>query len=61
MARIDPVWLEKVGAHLIRKNWSDPRWEKKAGQVVANERATLYGLTIYTGRRIQYGLSLIHI
>ena len=55
VARIDPVWLEKVGAHLIRKNWSDPRWEKKAGQVVANERATLYGLTIYTGRRIQYG------
>ncbi|MFY2946684.1 ATP-dependent RNA helicase HrpA [Achromobacter xylosoxidans] len=55
VARIDPVWLEKVGAHLIRKNWSDPRWEKKAGQVVANERATLYGLTIYSGRRIQYG------
>jgi len=55
VARIDPVWLEKVGAHLIRKNWSDPRWEKKAGQVVANERATLYGLTIYTGRRIHYG------
>ena len=55
VARIDPVWLEKVGAHLIRKNWSDPRWEKKAGQVVANERATLYGLAIYTGRRIHYG------
>ncbi|WP_353151661.1 ATP-dependent RNA helicase HrpA [Pollutimonas bauzanensis] len=55
VARIDPVWLEKVGAHLIRRNWSDPRWEKKAGQVVANERATLYGLPVYTGRRIHFG------
>lgn len=55
VARIEPVWIERVGAHLLRRNWSDPRWEKKAGQVVANERATLYGLVIYSGRRIQYG------
>jgi len=55
VARIDPAWLEKVAAHLIRRNWSDPRWEKKAGQVVANERATLYGLVVYSGRRIHYG------
>ncbi|OWT70128.1 MULTISPECIES: ATP-dependent RNA helicase HrpA [unclassified Achromobacter] len=55
VARIEPVWVERVGAHLLRRNWGDPRWEKKAGQVVANERATLYGLTIYSGRRVHYG------
>ncbi|WP_425530501.1 ATP-dependent RNA helicase HrpA [Parapusillimonas granuli] len=55
VARIDPRWLEKAGAHLIRRAWSDPRWDKKAGQVVANERATLYGLQIYSGRRVHYG------
>ena len=55
VARIEPVWLERVAAHLLRRNWSDPRWEKKAGQVVANERATLYGLVVYAGRRVQYG------
>jgi len=55
VARIDPAWLERVAGHLIRKSWSDPRWEKKAGQVVANERATLYGLVIYSGRRVHYG------
>jgi ATP-dependent helicase HrpA len=55
VARIEPTWLEKVGGHLLRRNWSDPRWEKKAGQVVANERATLYGLTVYHGRRVHYG------
>lgn len=55
VAKIDPVWVERVAGHLISKNWSDPRWEKKTGQVVASERGTLYGLTIYSGRRIQYG------
>ncbi|OZI61378.1 ATP-dependent RNA helicase HrpA [Bordetella genomosp. 11] len=55
IARIEPAWIERAAAHLLRRNWSDPRWEKKAGQVVANERATLYGLTIYTGRRVHYG------
>lgn len=58
IARIDPVWVERVAAHLLRKQWSDPRWEKKSGQVVVNERATLYGLTLYSGRRMQY--SRIH-
>lgn len=55
VARVDPVWVEKVGEHLLRRSWSDPRWEKKAGQVVANERATLYGLPIYHGRRVHFG------
>src|SRR5690606_10211031 len=55
VARIDPPWLEKAGAHLLRQTWSDPRWDRKSGQVVANERATLYGLPVYTGRRIHFG------
>ncbi|TKR54175.1 ATP-dependent RNA helicase HrpA [Allopusillimonas ginsengisoli] len=55
VARIDPVWLERAGGHLIQRNWSDPRWDKKAGQVVANERATLYGLPVYHGRRVHFG------
>ncbi|MBJ7263677.1 MAG: ATP-dependent RNA helicase HrpA, partial [Burkholderiaceae bacterium] len=55
VARIEPIWLERAAAHLIKKQWSDPRWEKKAGQVVVNERGTLYGLALYSGRRIYYG------
>lgn len=55
VARIEPTWIETVGAHLIRRAWSDPRWEKRSGQVVANERATLYGLQIYAGRRVHFG------
>ncbi|HEX7385668.1 MAG TPA: ATP-dependent RNA helicase HrpA [Castellaniella sp.] len=55
VAQIEPTWVERAGAHLLRRAWSDPRWERKAGQVVANERGTVYGLPVYTGRRVHYG------
>ncbi|UIF85017.1 ATP-dependent RNA helicase HrpA [Cupriavidus sp. UYPR2.512] len=55
LARIEPEWLEQVGRHLLRVSWSDPHWEKKAGQVLALERATLYGLVVYQHRRVHYG------
>ena len=55
VARIEPAWIERAGAHLLRRAWSDPRWEKKAGQVVANERGTVHGLPVYSGRRVHYG------
>jgi ATP-dependent helicase HrpA len=55
IANIQPDWLEKVGGHLLKKSYGEPRWEKKSGQVSAYERATLYGLVVYSQRRIDYG------
>ncbi len=55
VARIEPEWLEKVGGHLLKKSWGEPRWEKRSAQVTASERATLYGLVVYSQRRINYG------
>ncbi|MES2153435.1 MAG: ATP-dependent RNA helicase HrpA [Pseudomonadota bacterium] len=55
VAQIQPEWIERVGAHLLKKSWGEPRWEKRAAQVSASERATLYGLVIYAQRRINYG------
>ncbi|QOT74940.1 ATP-dependent RNA helicase HrpA [Cupriavidus basilensis] len=55
LAKIEPEWLEQVGRHLLRVSWSDPHWEKKSGQVMAMERATLYGLVVYQHRRVHYG------
>ena len=55
VAQIAPEWVERVGAHLLKKSWGEPRWEKRAAQVTASERATLYGLVIYSQRRINYG------
>jgi len=54
-ARIEPAWIERAGAHLIRRSWSDPAWSKSAGQAVASERGVLYGLTIYAQRRVNFG------
>ncbi len=55
IANIEPQWLEQVGGHLLKKQLLDPHWEKKAGEVTALERATLYGIVIYSGRKTNYG------
>ena len=55
IANIDPQWIEMVAGHLLKKQLLDPHWEKKAAQVTALERATLYGLVVYNGRRVNFG------
>jgi ATP-dependent helicase HrpA len=55
VARIEPEWLEDIGAHLIRRHQYEPHWEKKPARVAAFERATLYGILLYANRRIHYG------
>jgi ATP-dependent helicase HrpA len=55
IAAIEPQWLEEVGGHLLKKQLLDPHWEKKAAQVTALERATLYGIVVYSGRRVNFG------
>jgi len=55
IANIDPAWIEQVAGHLLSKQLLDPHWEKKAAQVTALERATLYGLVVYNGRRVNFG------
>ena len=55
IAQIQPEWLEKVGGHLLKKSFGEPGWEKTTAQVSAFERATLYGLVVYSQRRIDFG------
>jgi len=52
VARIDPAWIERAAAHLIRRSTSDPFWSRTGGQAMTNERGTLYGLTVYAQRRV---------
>ncbi|MFC5548068.1 ATP-dependent RNA helicase HrpA [Massilia aerilata] len=54
LAQIQPEWIEKIGGHLLKKSWGEPRWEKRSAQVTASERATLYGIVVYSQRRINY-------
>ncbi|MCX4747497.1 ATP-dependent RNA helicase HrpA [Kitasatospora sp. NBC_01287] len=54
-AKIEPEWVEPLAAHLIKRTYSEPHWEKKAGAVMAFERVTLYGMPIVAQRRVNYG------
>ncbi len=54
VARIDPLWIEQVGAHLIRHQHYEPHWERRAARVAVYERTTLFGLTLQAGRKIPY-------
>jgi len=55
VARIDPLWAEELAGHLVKRSYSEPRWERRRGSVVATERVTLYGLPLVTGRTVGYG------
>lgn len=55
VARIEPQWIERAARHLIQRQWGAPRWEKRTGRVVADERGLLFGLLIYQGRKVHYG------
>ena len=56
VATIEAEWLEELAAHLCSYSWSAPRWQKKTGQVVADERVSLFGMIIVPGRLVNYGV-----
>jgi ATP-dependent helicase HrpA len=56
LAAIEPQWLPGVAGHLLKRQLLEPRWEKKAAEVVALERATLYGIVIYNNKRVNFGV-----
>ncbi len=54
VAALDPKWLEELGGHLLKRERYEPFWDRRRGQVLALERATLYGLPVYAGRRVAH-------
>jgi ATP-dependent helicase HrpA len=52
---IEPRWLEDIGGHLIKREHYEPQWDARRGEVIALERGSLYGLPIYSNRRVGYG------
>ena len=54
IAAIEPQWIPPLAGHLLKTQLLEPHWEKKAAEVVALERATLYGLVVYNNRRVNY-------
>jgi len=53
-AAVEPEWLERVGAHLIKRNVLHPEWNSERGEVTATEHVSLLGLPLLTRQR-NYG------
>lgn len=54
-AAIQPEWAERLGAHLVKRTYSEPHWSRKRAAVMARERVTLYGVPLVADRLVQYG------
>ncbi|MFZ9108054.1 MAG: ATP-dependent RNA helicase HrpA, partial [Burkholderiaceae bacterium] len=54
VAQIEPQWIERVAGHILHKEVLQPHYDAKRGAVVGYERATLYGLLVYHGRKVDY-------
>ncbi|MCX6520452.1 MAG: ATP-dependent RNA helicase HrpA [Actinobacteria bacterium] len=52
VAPIQPEWAERLGSHLVKRSYDDPRWEARRGSAVITERATLFGLPVVSGRAV---------
>ncbi len=55
LAAIEPQWIPGIAGHLMKTQLLEPHWETKAAEVVALERATLYGIVIYNNKRVNFG------
>lgn len=53
-AKIDLEWVEPLAEHLIKRNYSEPHWEKKQGAVIAFEQVSLYGMIIVNKRKLHF-------
>jgi ATP-dependent helicase HrpA len=53
-ARIDPAWAEPLAEHLVKRTYSEPHWEQRAGAVMGYEKVTLYGVEIVPRRKVSY-------
>ncbi|AWX13676.1 ATP-dependent RNA helicase HrpA [Mergibacter septicus] len=55
VASIEPSWVEPLAKHLVKYSYNEPRWSRSRGEVIADEKVTLYGVPIVATRVVSYG------
>lgn len=55
VAKIHPEWVEHAAKHLLKYHYSEPRWEQRPTQVVADEKSSLYGMVVTPKKRVNFG------
>ncbi len=53
-AEINPDWIEHVAAHLVKRTYAEPHWQRKTGRVMAHEKVMLHGLLVVPKRTVPY-------
>ncbi|PJI90994.1 ATP-dependent helicase HrpA [Luteimicrobium subarcticum] len=54
VARIQPEWVEEVGAHLVKRTYSEPTWSSRRGAATVVEKVLLYGVPVVADRQVLY-------
>jgi ATP-dependent helicase HrpA len=55
VAQVNPRWAIHVAPHLIKRSHLEPFWDARRGQVTAREIVTLFGLTLASEQRVDFG------
>ncbi len=50
VAGIDPLWIVQLAPHLCKTTHQNPQWSVTAGNVLVEERTTLYGLEVHKAK-----------
>ena len=50
MAGIDPLWIVQLAPHLCKTTHQNPHWSVTAGNVLVEEKTTLYGLEVHKAK-----------
>ena len=54
VAAIEPEWLPPLAEHLIQKEYLEPQYSERRGEVTARERISLFGLLLSEDKRVSY-------
>lgn len=55
VAAVKPQWIERAAPHLVRRMYSEPRWNPQTAHVQASEKVSLYSLVVVPSRTVHYG------
>ncbi|MCH8132343.1 MAG: DUF3418 domain-containing protein, partial [Myxococcales bacterium] len=53
-ASVEARWIEEAGAHLLKRQHTEPHWSARRGEVLVYENISLYGLKLAERRRVSY-------
>ena len=54
VATVEPEWIEDAAGSFCSYSWTNVRWQKKTGRVVADETVALRSLVLCSGRTVNY-------